>query len=473
MLVGLIWLFQIGLLDVFYRQIRLGGLKRESAGFASALEDSDLTERWETGSKFLILHSDGIGKLMNALELQGDLRVELWSEAQSYVFTGGIWEGQASSQYTFSQKLSYAQAAVEKGGAVYDFTTSESAASGHKREYALCAHVIPARNGDYILMLVDTNLTPVGAAKNALMIQLMIISAFMMIIAAAMAFVIAERVSNPIRQLVSGARDLGRGQYDASFKADDYSEIAELSGELAKTAAELGKTDKLRRELIANVSHDLRTPLTLITGYAEMIRDLPDENTQENMQVIIGETRRLTSLVTGLLDISQLEADTVRWNMQEFNITKETEGVIVRFAEFCKEEGFTIRFAQSGQAWVKADLSRIMQTVYNYITNAINHTGEDKLILVKQYIGKKTVTITVTDTGMGISPQQEPFIWDRYYKASGNHKRNEMGSGLGLSIVKNIMRRHPGASFGVHPGETGGSTFWFSLPLLGEDHSSP
>ena len=461
--IGLIWLFQIVLLDGFYRQIRINTLKREMAVVSKILEQSDFADRWASENEYLILQSDAIKAVADRLERHGDLRLELWTEWQTYFITGGGWEGASSrlaiSQYSAAEKYEYASASQEKKGTVDDSTWYR------EREYALCAKTIPGINEEYILLILNTSLTPVGAAKQALTLQLIVISVLMIGIAVGLALIISKKVAHPIEELVESAKDLGQGKYETSFSANDYTEIALLSETLSDTAAQLGKTDRLRRELIANVSHDLRTPLTLITGYAEMIRDLPDENTPENMQIIIDETCRLTSLVTGLLDLSQLETGTVQMNMQEFNITHEVKSVIGRFAEFCRQQGFVISFEAAGQIIVRADLQRIMQVVYNYITNAINHSGNEKRITVRQYIGEVMVTITVTDTGSGIDWNRQELIWDRYYKISDNYKRDDTASGLGLSIVKNILLRHPGADFGVHPGEKNGSTFWFSLPI--------
>ena len=259
---------------------------------------------------------------------------------------------------------------------------------------------------------------------------------------------------------------LAEGNYDVRFGVGGYREIAELSDTLSVAAEELSKTGALQRELIANISHDLRTPLTMIGGYAEMMRDIPGENTPENMQIIIDETKRLTSLVNDLLDISKLQSGTQTLSLSDFNLTETIREVIGRFSKLTEQDGWTIDFTASEEVIVNADRTRILQVVYNFINNAITHSGGDKLVEVRQIVserdGKKVVRIEVTDHGEGIPEENLKYIWDRYYKVDKTHRRAVTGSGLGLSIVKSILEMHH-ARYGVESEVGKGSTFWFEL----------
>lgn len=220
-----------------------------------------------------------------------------------------------------------------------------------------------------------------------------------------------------------------------------YKEISELADTLNYTVSELTKSELLQRELIANVSHDLRTPLTMITAYAEVMRDLPGENTPENLQVIIDEAKRLTELVNDLLDISKLQAGVQKLERKEYNLTESIKSVMKRYAKLVEQQGYDITFEyREPEVWVEADEYKIYQVLYNLVNNAVNYTGE------------------------GIAPEQLNHVWDRYYKIDKNHKRAVMGTGLGLSIVKNILQLHD-APFGVITEIGKGSIFWFELKL--------
>ena len=235
-----------------------------------------------------------------------------------------------------------------------------------------------------------------------------------------------------------------------------------MSDTLNHATHELAKAESLQRELIANVSHDLRTPLTMITAYSEVMRDLPGENTPENVQVVIDEAKRLTNLVNDLLDISKLQAGVTELELKEYDLTESIDSVLERYSKFLEQNGFTINFEYDRQVVVSADEFKIYQVIYNLVNNAINYAGDDKSVTVRQRITGSIVRIEVSDTGKGIAKEELENVWERYYKVDKSHKRAMMGTGLGLSIVKNILKLH-NAQFGVNSEEGVGTTFWFEL----------
>ena len=248
------------------------------------------------------------------------------------------------------------------------------------------------------------------------------------------------------------------------FDGTSYKEIAQLSDTLNHTTQELAKAEGLQRELVANVSHDLRTPLTMITAYAEVMRDLPGENTPENVQVVIDEAKRLTSLVNDLLDVSKLQAGVTELDAKEYDLTESIESVLLRYSKFLEQNGYTIDFEYDRHVMVVADEYKIYQVIYNLVNNAINYTGDDKLVVVRQRVLGSIVRIEVIDTGKGIAPEEINNVWERYYKVDKNHKRAVMGTGLGLSIVKNILKLH-NFKYGVNSQLDKGTTFWFEVKL--------
>ena len=251
------------------------------------------------------------------------------------------------------------------------------------------------------------------------------------------------------------------------FEGDSYREIAQLSETLNQAAVELAKAEGLQRELIANVSHDLRTPLTMITAYSEIMRDLPGENSPENVQVIIDEAKRLTSLVNDLLDVSKLQAGVMELNLKEYDLTASIESVLARYSKFLEQNGYTVDFEYDRNILVVADEDKMYQVIYNLVNNAINYTGEDKKIIVRQRVAGSIARIEVIDTGEGIAPEELTNVWERYYKVDKNHKRAVMGTGLGLSIVKNVLKLH-GLSYGVNSEVGKGTCFWFEISVKEE-----
>lgn len=317
-----------------------------------------------------------------------------------------------------------------------------------------------------VVVILNTTISPVGSTVRTLRTELLIITTAMTIAALILSFLLAKRVAKPIIRINSGAKLLAGGNYDVRFRVTGYREIAELSDTLSYAAEELSKTGALQRELIANISHDLRTPLTMIEGYAEVMRDIPNENTPENVQIIIDETKRLCSLVNDLLDISKLQSGTQVLKPEDFNLTETIREVIGRFSKLTEQGGWKINFNADGEVMVNADRTRILQVVYNFINNAITHSGDDRTVTVNQRIitdgDTKSVRIEVNDHGEGVKTEDLPYIWERYYKVDKLHKRAQTGSGLGLSIVKSILELH-NARYGVDSEPGKGSTFWFEL----------
>ena len=333
-----------------------------------------------------------------------------------------------------------------------------------KDDAVILTKIITYQNAEYILM-VNTLVSPVNATVSTIRKQLLYVTLIMLILAFLLSIFIAKKIANPIIKINDTAKALARSNEEITFDGKGYREISELANTLSYASSELTKTESFRRELIANVSHDLRTPLTLICGYAEMMRDLPGENNPENTQVIIDEATRLTALVNDMLDLSKLQAGTQQLDYKVYNLTLSIEEIMRRYVALTEKEGYQITFDYDEEVKINGDALKISQVVYNLINNAINYTGKDKKVAVKQKIVDNKVRIEVTDTGEGIAKENLPYIWDRYYKVDKTHKRAAIGTGLGLSIVQNILEAH-NATYGVESELHKGSTFWFEMKSI-------
>lgn len=229
------------------------------------------------------------------------------------------------------------------------------------------------------------------------------------------------------------------------------------SHQLSITAAsELSSVESTRNELIANVSHDLRTPLTLISGYAEMMMDFPNDNNSENLKTIVDEVNHMTLLVNDLTDVSKYNAGVQKLSITKFDITSLIKDTSERLTRLNNPTGCKINFEYTNTVFILADEIKITQVIYNLVNNAVIHTGEDKTVIIKQIITEvnknKFVEIQITDSGKGIPEENVKSIWDRYFKVDKTYKRAHNGSGLGLSIVKSILELHK-MEYGVIPVE--------------------
>ncbi len=313
---------------------------------------------------------------------------------------------------------------------------------------------------------INASLEPLDSTITILSNQFIITTIIVLILSLIIGYLISKKLSKPITKISNEAKKLADGNFSANFKTDiDIYEINELADSLNYTKDELSKTESLKRDLMANVSHDLKTPLTMIKAYAEMVRDLTynnKEKREENLNTIIEETDRLTLLVNDILDLSNAESGNATLKIENIDLIVLINQVIQRFKILEEQENYQFIFTHPKNTIIKADYKRIYQVIYNLINNAINYTGEEKKIYINIKENKNNYLVEIKDTGKGIKKEDLKHIWDKYYHSDKKHKRNNYGTGLGLSIVKNILQMHK-YKYGVKSSNKG-STFYFEIP---------
>lgn len=335
----------------------------------------------------------------------------------------------------------------------------------HFSEIAVSVKALRDTNGNEYAAFINLRFTPVNAIQQTRNMQFGYIAAGVIIVAVFFALLFSIRIAKPLERMTVSAEQMASGNYSIEFKGEGVRETKRLARTLNYALEQISKTDNLQRELIANISHDLRTPLTLISGYAEMMRDIPGENTSENSQIIVDESRRLTTLVNDMLDYSKYASGFEEPNLTVFNLTDSVRNTMDRYNELVRMKGYNILFDYDREVDVAADERMILQVLYNLLNNAVNYTGRDKKVIIKQTIlPTGNARIAVYDTGSGIPREKLTDIWDRYYKVDSSHSRAVTGSGIGLSIVSKLLQLH-NASYGVESTDGKGSCFWFELRI--------
>ena len=314
-------------------------------------------------------------------------------------------------------------------------------------------------------IFVNTSLEPLDAGIKILKSQFIYIAFVILLLSTVASYFISKRLSIPIININNKAKKLGEKDYDIVFDDNtDIREIDELSSTLNNTSRELSKTDELRRELMANVSHDLKTPLTLIRAYAEAARDIDSdkkEKREKDLEVIVEETERLTLLVNDILELSKLESNVLNIEKEEFDLKQMINSIVKKF-DILTNDGFTFNINCEDSIKINSDRRKLEQAIYNLVNNAINYTGEDKIVTINVIKNNNFVRVEVIDTGEGIKEENLKLIWDKYYKVNKKHKRNKYGTGVGLSIVKSTMI-NLGYEYGVISKINEGTTFWFEI----------
>ena len=451
-IVALLWIFQITLLNTFYKAIKVSEIRKVSARVVEMLDDgasmNDLIEiTYSTNVSILISDKNGTNISTSPNAYGGALeRFSTWDCRRLFL------------------EVKAAGGSVLEDNIVDSARGTAPGTGGRNRSIIFAQTLTLADDSEYLVLLLSS-VVPVDSTVETLKVQLWCLTGVMIVLALALALFIASRLSRPIERINDSAKQLAAGRYDIRFPEAGAREVSELSATLNYAAGELSKVEDLRRELIANVSHDLRTPLTMISGYAEVMRDLPGENTPENVQVIIDEANRLTGLVNDLLDLSKLQAGALTLSAETFNLTADVREMLHRYDKLAD---YSFPFSYDRDVCVSADRLKISQVVYNLVNNVINYAGADKTVSIRQLVHDGVVRVEIQDRGEGIPADKLPYIWDRYYKVDKAHRRAQVGTGLGLSIVKNILDLH-GGRYGVVSEVGQGSTFWFELPCAPEN----
>lgn len=353
---------------------------------------------------------------------------------------------------------------TQSSSGIATLTRRDSSGSGSRLLYA---SYINDGSDDSILCIIAP-LYPDQVTLRILRNLLTYVSVIVLLVSFLLAIALSMRLSAPIRALTSAATELSKGNYDVRFDGAGFTETKELARALNKASYEMEKTDFYQREIIANVSHDLKTPLTMIRSYAEKIIDITGDNPEKrnsDLNVIISETERLNKLVTDMLSVSNLQSNNVEMHMETFDLVEAAESVYESFLVLASSEGFEIYFHPCKPAYIVGDRSRIMQVMTNFVSNAVKYSGDNKFVDIRLNKSTKKVTFHCIDHGMGIPADEIGHVWDKYYRTSANHGRGIEGTGLGLAIVKGILNLH-NAKYGVESEEGKGSDFWFEMETV-------
>ena len=454
-LITLLFVFQMMLLEPMYEHEKIDSVKKTGDAIANAIDEDDLTDLLFATS----MHNDTcISVTYNDASLtEGNQFCTVFSNM---------------STETKSELIGYAS--VSKNNtyvAVHDRSLGKGSSRDTDSSFKdiIYTRIVKADDGDAIIM-VYSGISPVSATRSTLSVQLLYITLMIVAAIVILTFLINRNIAKPLTVINQSAKQLPQGRYEVNPKTNKYREAEELNETLAQAANDIQKADKAKRDLIANVSHDLRTPLTMISGYGEMMRDLPGEKTDENCQVIIDEAQRLNVLVNDLLDLSRLQENKIRLEKTIFDLSAMLDQQLKKYDVYTYQEGFNIEHYLLGEVLINADLKRMEQVFNNFMTNAINYSGKNKHIVVRETLSQdgSEVKVEIQDFGEGIAKDKINDIWDRYYKIDKEHIRAVQGSGIGLSIVKQVLELH-GFKYGVISDEGKGSTFWFKCPVIHVD----
>ena len=271
-------------------------------------------------------------------------------------------------------------------------------------------------------------------------------SIVVMIAAVFAAYVMTERLIRPLRVITETAKKYGKGDFSERVPIEGDDEVAELAGALNNMAESLDSLEKMRNSFLANISHDLRTPMTTISGFIDGITSgaIPEDKHEYYLGVISAEVHRLSRLVTQLLDVSRLESGERKFNFTNFDIAEMARIILISFEQKIESKRLDVGFeTDSDEMYVYADEDAIYQVLYNLCHNAIKFSNEGGKFIIRISVNQdKKVQVSVFDEGQGISGEDTKMVFDRFFKTDKSRGLDKNGVGLGLYISKTIMDAH-------------------------------
>lgn len=323
---------------------------------------------------------------------------------------------------------------------------------------------VPWKSNDAVVgaVYIQTAAQTVYATYQGLAYKIALTALAVSALAAVSVFFITRQIVKPLRVMAQTAGDFAQGKFDRRVPVSGSSETQELAAAFNLMAGQLAELEQTRREFVANVSHELRSPMTSIQGFLQGMLDgtIPPDEHKQYMQTVLDETRRLGKLVATLLNLSRMESSETQLAWSDFDIHELIRRVIIANMPALDEKQMDVSLSfEDEPRYVHADAEQIEQVLINLISNAIKYTPAGGRVTVSTQQDKLT-RVTVRDNGPGVSPEDAPYIFDRFYKADKSHTVGK-GTGLGLAISKRIMDKH-GQTLRLLP-EGPGAAFEFTL----------
>lgn len=319
-------------------------------------------------------------------------------------------------------------------------------------------------DGNYYVLsynLIDSESVVIGNLVQSISVSVFVV----FLLGFAACYIISYHMITPLKDMSRAAKRFAKGDFNARVTVKGQDEIAELATAFNNMAQSLSELEEQRSSFLANVSHDLRTPMTSISGFIDGILDgtIPPENRDHYLNIVSVEIKRLSRLVRTLLDLSRIQCGERKFTMVNFDVSEMAMMILFSFETQIEAKKLEIEFDGAEKIYVLADSDAIHQVLYNLIDNAVKFSYESGVLRVKLVEHDKNVSIEVYNEGKGIPASDLPHVFDRFYKADKSRGLDKTGVGLGLFIVKAILQAH-GENITVASEEGKNCCFTLTLP---------
>ena len=328
----------------------------------------------------------------------------------------------------------------------------------------------PIGNGDMVIGAIFMSSSMVSLNENISEVVRITISGVLIscFVAFVMIYFSSRSMTKPLQQMNEAAKVIANGDFEKRIEVNSMDEVGQLAESFNNMAAGLEEHEVSRREFIANISHDLRSPLTSIIGFLQAIKDetIPPERTDYYLGIVLGECKRLAKIANDLLDISKIQlTGQLELLVEDFELNKLIRDTAIQFENRIREKNINLEVSFADEAgMVRADYEKIQRVFHNLLDNAVKFTPNDGRIRVETVIKDKRAFVSVKDSGKGLSEEEKQHIFDRFYKADSSRGMDKAGTGLGLSIVREFIKAHDEKIL-VNSVEGMGCEFIFTLSL--------
>ena len=280
-------------------------------------------------------------------------------------------------------------------------------------------------------------------------------------------YLITSQQIKPLRDMTEAVANYAAGDFSVRVMVTDETEVGQLAAAFNRMADSIDQSENMRRSFVANVSHELKTPMTTISGFVDGILDgtIPQEKQNQYLSIVSDETKRLSRLVRSMLDLSKIDSGEMRLNKSKFDITNTVFETLMAFEHRIEEKNIEILGMESVRSLiVNGDPDLIHQVIYNLVENAIKFTNEGGYIRIKIFHKERQAHVSIANSGIGIPSEDLPHIFERFYKTDKSRSQDKSGVGLGLYIVKTVIKLHKG---GIEARSSEGNfcEFEFHIPL--------
>ena len=260
-------------------------------------------------------------------------------------------------------------------------------------------------------------------------------------------YIMTYRMVNPLRKMATATRQFSRGDFSVRLRVKGQDEVAQLANALNGMALSLSSGEETRRNFVANVSHELKTPMTTISGFIDGILDgtIPPEKHNYYLEIVSSEIKRLSRLVKAMLDLSRLDSGQTQLRLTTFDITKPIGTALLSLEQQIEKKQLSITgLDECEPVQISGDYNLLQQVFYNLIENAVKFTDESGTVTIRYEHGNGRTRFTIRNSGDGIPATELPYIFDRFYKSDRSRGLDKTGTGLGLYLVKSIITLHGG-----------------------------